>query len=248
MHTIARVVERMLVLFPFEVDFYRRHHVEVVHVGHPLVDEVPVLPHVWDRDPETRGPFQIALLPGSRRSEVERLLPAMLGAGRLIAARLPARFTLIRAAGIPPALLQQQVERAELPVEIVSRERHAALASSHLALCASGTATLEVGLTGTPMVMVYRLSLWTYLMVRFLVRLPYASLVNLVLEAPVVPELIQRQASPDSIGRAAIAILRDRERVRRMRARLSELRGRLGEPGASGRAAAEIASILEREL
>jgi lipid-A-disaccharide synthase len=241
---IARVVDRMLVLFPFEVDFYRGHGVEVVHVGHPLVDEVPALPGVWDRGEPEGGPYRVALLPGSRASEVEALLPTMLESVRRLAAELPVAVRLIKAPTIPRDLVKEAVEFAGIPVEVVSEDRFAAIADSHLALCASGTATLEVGLLGTPMVVVYRLGSWTYLLAKMLVRLPYVSLVNLVLGRKVVPELIQGGANPQGIAAEAGEILTDPAVRERMRTGLTELRARLGEGGASGRAAQEVAALL----
>jgi lipid-A-disaccharide synthase len=247
--TIARLVDRMLVLFPFEVDFYREHGVDVVHVGHPLVDEVPVLPQAWDRDepaggPSFGGPYRIALLPGSRRSEVESLLPTLLEAVRRLAAELPVEVRIIRAPTIPPELVDEAVELAGLQVEIVAEDRFAAVADSHLALCASGTATLEVGLLGTPMIMVYRLASWTYLLAKLMVHLPNVSLVNLVLGRRVVPELIQGEANPRRIAAEAARLLTGAGECGRMREALAEVRGRLGEGGASRRAAAEVAAML----
>ena len=243
--TIARLVDRMLVLFPFEVDFYREHDVDVVHVGHPLVDEVPVLPRAWDRDEASfGGPYRIALLPGSRKSEVESLLPTLLEAARLLAGELPVEVRIIRAPTIPPELVDEAVELAGLPVEIVGEDRFAAIADSHLALCASGTATLEVGLLGTPMIMVYRLASWTYVLAKLLVHLPNVSLVNLVLGRRVVPELIQGDANPRRIAAEAARLLTDAGERGRMREALAEVRGRLGEGGASRRAAAEVAAMM----
>ncbi|MFL6200743.1 MAG: lipid-A-disaccharide synthase [Thermoanaerobaculia bacterium] len=246
--TIAKRVDRMLVLFPFEVDFYRRHGVEVVHVGHPLVDEVPQLPQAWDRldeGGEPEGPFRVALLPGSRLGEVEALLPAMLQAVRRLAAELPIAVSLIKAPTVPRELLEEQVELSGLPVRIVSEDRFGAIADSHLALCASGTATLEVGLLGTPMIVLYRLGFWTYSLARALVRLPSISLVNLVLGRQVVPELLQGNANPERIAAEAERVLLEDDVRAAMRKGLAELRGRLGEGGASGRAAREVASVLE---
>ncbi|HEX9944855.1 MAG TPA: lipid-A-disaccharide synthase [Thermoanaerobaculia bacterium] len=241
--TIARLVDRMLVLFPFETDFYRGHNVDVVHVGHPLVDEVPALPQAWDRG-EPDGPYRLALLPGSRVSEVEALLPVLLEAVRRLASELPIEARIIRAPTIASEFLEEHVDFSGLPVEIVSGDRFAAVADSHLALCASGTATLEVGLLGTPMVMVYRLASWTYALGKLLVRLPDVSLVNLVLGKRVVPELIQADASPERVAAEAARLLTSAEARHEMQTALGELRGRLGEGGASGRAAAEVAAML----
>jgi lipid-A-disaccharide synthase len=244
--TIARLVDRMLVLFPFELDFYRGHGVDVVHVGHPLVDEVPILPQVWDRggEEEKKGPYRVALLPGSRLSEVEALLPTLLAAVGKLAGRLPIEARIIRAPTVPRELLDEAVELSGLTVAIIESDRFAAVADSHLALCASGTATLEVGLLGTPMIVVYRLASWTYLLARLLVRLPNVALVNLVLGRRVVPELIQRQANPERIAAEAARLLTDAEARSTMRKALAEVRGRLGAGGASGRAAGEVAEML----
>lgn len=270
--TIARRVDEMLVLFPFEVEFYRRSGVRAVHVGHPLVDEVPRLPSAWDREPAAGEPYRLALLPGSRRSEIAALLPAMLAAAARVAAELPVAVTLIRAPGIPEALLSQHVEAfrrrdaggvwrrgrqgrrgpggsgasGELPVRVESEDRFGAIAGSHLALCASGTATLEVGLLGTPMIVLYRLARWSYLLARLLVRLPNFAMVNLVLGREVVPELLQGEAEPERIAAEALRLLGDSQARARVRAGLAELRPRLGEGGASARAARAVADVLAR--
>ncbi len=241
---IARVVDRMLVLFPFEVDFYRGHQVEVVHVGHPLVDEVPALPQAWERPRAPDDPFRIALLPGSRKSEIAALLPSMLGAARLLAQQLPVEITLVQAPTLADAVVEPYLRSAGVPVRRLRTDRFPTIASSHLALCASGTATLEVGLLGTPMVVAYRLSGITYRLARWLVKLPHFSLVNLVLGRGAVPELLQAEASPEGLAAVAHALLTDPERVAAMRRDLGELRGRLGKPGASRRAAEQVADVL----
>lgn len=251
--TIAKVVERMLVLFPFEADFYRDSEVAVAHVGHPLVDEVPVLPQAWageggqHAEPGPGEPYRLALLPGSRRSEIAALFPTMLLAAKELSGRVPLRILVIQAPTIRRELLLEHIAAAgleESAVEIVAEDRFAAIAGSHLALCASGTATLEVGLLGTPMIVVYRLATWTYLLARMLVRLPNISLVNLVLERRVVPELIQDDANPQRIAAEAETLLRDPVAREAARAGLAELRGRLGEGGASRRAAEEVVAAL----
>ena len=244
--TIARVVDRMLVLFPFEVDFYRGHGVEVTHVGHPLVDEVTPRPQAWETPPGD-GPARLALLPGSRASEVRALLPPMLDSLPKIAAARPVTARLIVA---PPVreLVAAMAARSPVPVELVTRERFAAIADSHLALCASGTATLEVGLLGTPMIVLYRLHAWTYRLARLLVDLPHFSLVNLVLRRGVVPELVQRGASAESIAREALRLLGDPERIAAMRRDLAGLRHALGESGGSARAAREVATLMRAKV
>lgn len=238
--TIRKVVDEMLVVFPFEEDFYRRHGVDATFVGHPLVDEVPRLAHVWDGEVGDDGPFEVALLPGSRNSEIERMLPTVLTAAELLARELPVRVSLIRAPTIPVSKLEAPLAAADVEVEVVSSGRFEALAASHLALCAAGTATVEVGLVGTPMVVFYKLSAWTFLLAKLLARSPYASMVNLLLEREAVPELVQHDAEPEAICRQAVDLLTDRPRLIAMREDLSRLRDSLGQPGASRRAAAAV--------
>lgn len=242
---IARWVDRMLVLFPFEEEFYRRHQVEVSHVGHPLVDEIPRLESAWQRPGEGDGPFRVALLPGSRRSEVRSLLLPMLEAGKLLADRLPVELRLIQAPTLDDAYFAEVIGDAAVPpYEAVRRERYRAIADCHLALCASGTAALETGLLGTPLIVLYRLAPWTYHLARLLVDLESFSMVNLVLGEKVVPELLQHETEPQRVAELASRLLGDRAAIDRMRGRLAELRPRLGSSGASGRAADEVARLI----
>jgi lipid-A-disaccharide synthase len=260
--TIARRVDQMLVLFAFEVDLYRRAGVPAVHVGHPLVDEVPQTASAWDAEPavavpgggSARAVRRLALLPGSRRGEVDALLPVMLGAAARLAVDLPVEVAIIRAPSIAETLLAGHLQRfaaarggaAGFPVRMVSDDRFGAVADSHLALCASGTATLEVGLLGTPMVVLYKLAAWSYVLAKILVRLPNFALVNLVLGREAVPELLQGEAEPERIAAEALRLLTDAAARRRQRAGLAEVRPLLGEGGASGRAARQVAAFLAR--
>jgi lipid-A-disaccharide synthase len=243
--TIARVVHRMLVLFPFEAAFYRGHGVHVVHVGHPLVDDVPELPQAWDRPHAAGEPYRVVLLPGSRRSEVAALLPGMLAAAAAMAREVPIEVTLVRARTVDAAQLAPLLAASPLPVRLVeSEERFAVIADSHLALCASGTATLEVGLLRTPLLVLYRLHRWSYWLGLMMVRLPWFSLVNLVLDEKAVPELLQHEAHPERVAGEGLRLLRDEAAREAMRGRLATLRGRLGEGGASRRAARAVAELL----
>ena len=253
--TIARLVDRMLVLFPFEVDVYRGHELEVEHVGHPLVDDVPQLRSVWESEPALPERPVLALLPGSRNSEVRRILPPMLGAAAALVGggeqgrppRAVPQVRLILAPTVNTELVDRLIAKSpldRLELDVVRSDRFAAVAGSHLALCASGTATLEVGLLGTPMVVVYRVSPLTGFIGRWLVDLPFVSLVNLVLGRRVVPELLQREAGEEQMAAASRELLSSRSRIDRMRAALAELRPALGESGASERAARSLLDQL----
>lgn len=242
--TIAEVVDQMLVLLPFEVDFYARHGIEATYVGHPLVDEVPQLASVWDQDVGATDSFHLSLLPGSRRSEVGVLLPIMLRTAEALSRRHSVRFSLIRAAGLPAGEIDDIVQKSSADIDIVARHRFETIASSHLALCAAGTATLEVGLLGTPMIVTHKVSLGSYALGRLLVRLPYTSLVNLLLQREAVPEILQWEATPSNLAHEASQLLCDASKVQAMRRNLAQLRESLQPAGASRRAAEIIASHL----
>jgi lipid-A-disaccharide synthase len=244
--TIAKRVDRMLVLFGFETALYEGAGLPAIHVGHPLVDEVPVLPNVWDRPRKDGEPYRIALLPGSRHSEVSRLLAPMLETVRLLSRELPIEVSLIQAPTIPAESLNSAVARAALDVTVtlVASDRFQAVADSHLALCASGTATLEVGLLGTPLIVLYRMAPWTYALAKALVQVKDIALVNLVLGRRVVPEILQDEARGEVIAPVAHHYLVDASARAEMRAALATVREKLGAPGASERAAAEVAAVL----
>ncbi len=241
---IAERVDRMLVLFPFEKEFYSDHAVDVVHVGHPIVDQVPEI-----RRPEPErddgAPLKIALLPGSRRSEVRTHLPVMADAVARLQQDREVEPCWIRAGSLDREEFTRALPRGARQVSGVGRFEQ--IAAADIALCASGTATLEVGLLGTPMVVVYRISTLTYLLGRWLVDLPHISLVNLVLGRGAVPERVQGRATGAGLAAELEEIVDDPRRLARMRRDLSELRTRLGRSGASRRAADEIEPYLERE-
>lgn len=243
---IRRTVDELLVLFDFEAAFYRERGVEATHVGHPLIDEIPDPGPPAAERPVGEGARRLALLPGSRRSEIDHLLPAMLGAVGILRRERPVEARLLQAPSVDAALLTSHMERSGVRIPVVSERRFAEIAGSDLALCASGTATLEVGLLRTPMVVVYRLTRWSMLLARLLVDLPHFSLVNLVLRRGVVPELLQEEVTPESLAAATRSLLDDPARRHRMRAELAGLRPRLGEPGAARRAAERVAALLRR--
>jgi lipid-A-disaccharide synthase len=234
---IAERVDRMAVVFEFEREFYRERGVEVEFVGHPLLEEQRL---AAPRQPRRAGaPPLLGLLPGSRWQEVERHLPAMLGAASLIARDAPRlSVALGRAPGIGGARLDALLRGAGLPVELVSPEAtYDLMLRADALLVSSGTATLEAACAGAPMVVVYRVSPLSYVIARALVRTRHIGLVNIVAGEEVVPELIQGRVTAAGLAEAARPLLLDPERARRVSERLLAVRGRLGTPGASERVA-----------
>jgi len=238
---IRRDVDRVLCILPFEVDFYTRHGVEAEYVGHPLVDELaPVL-----SSPPPRESGMVALLPGSRWHEVTSLLPVMLAAIESArAAGNPVRARLVAAPGLEPERLRGLLGAASSRVEVVTSDRHRALASCQAALVASGTATLECALLGVPMVVGYRLHRLSYWLARRLVSVPHVALVNLVAGRRLVPELVQAEFSATAVAAALETLLGPAGDEQR--SGFVEVRRRLGEPGASRRAAHAVVGAAGR--
>jgi lipid-A-disaccharide synthase len=245
-HDIRASVARMLVIFPFEEALYRDAGVPVSFVGHPLVSLVhppadPVTPRrELGLDPERPV---VALLPGSRAKEVAHNLPPMAASvDALAAARPELQFVAAVAASLDPTLIRRGL--GDRPVTIVHDRTHAALSAATAAIVASGTATVEAALLGAPMVVVYRLSPWTYRLGRRFVRVPYYAMVNLIGGRRVVPELIQGDFTADRVLGEIVPLLDDTETRRQMQRDLHEVREKLGAPGASARAAAVVAPYL----
>ena len=236
---IEQVVDRMIVLFPFEEEFYAKHSVPVTYVGHPLIDE---LGGVQRGDVPPHEPLRIALLPGSRKGEVRTLLPAMLDAVAVLQKERAVDAWIVRAPTISSAELLEQMGKSGTIVRI---EPHgaASIANADVALSSSGTATLECAVVGTPVVVMYRLSRATHWIARRVVVVPHFSLVNIVAGKKVVPELLQHDVNGERIAKEVRAMCEPAAHAQ-LRAELAAVREKLGGPGASRRAAEAIMGTL----
>lgn len=243
--TIARTVDKMVVILPFEVDVYRDAGLDVEFVGHPLLDSPGggTTRESFRKELGISGGFTIGLLPGSRETEAKKLLPVMLGAARMIGGRVgPVHYVLPEKLG-----LDARTEDALLScagVELLRSDPHKIMSGSDIVVVASGTATLESAIFGTPMVIVYKVSLITALLARILIRISCIGLVNIVAGRKIVPELLQFRARPALVADTVVSILEDREGYERMRAELARVGEALGEPGASRRAAGIVAGLV----
>ncbi len=244
MKTMRAIADRVLVIFEFEEQVYRDAGVPVQWVGHPLLDVIPPGRPAADMRRELglrTGDPVVALLPGSRRNEVQAILPDLVTAAALIRARLPAaQFVLARAPHVGSELLEPLARLTGQPPLIADGKTDDVLAAADVALVASGTATVQAALHECPMVVVYRLAPLTYRLGRPFVRVDTFAMANLVAGRTVVPELIQDGFTPERVAAAALEVLTDAAAAARMRADLSEVRARLGQPGASRRAAAAV--------
>jgi lipid-A-disaccharide synthase len=237
---IARWVDRMAVVFPFEVSFYQDHGVEVTFVGHPLLDTVRV---TQSRDAllakfslDSRKPI-IAMLPGSRRREVAYHLPVMLQAAAELSRERAIQFLCVRASTVDRRVLESGCKLAGVDIHVVERNGYDAVNAADLVWTASGTATLETALLLKPMIIVYRLSWLTYWIARLLVRVEHVGMANLIAGERVVPELIQGELRPERIVQESRRILNSPEARSLMVEKLSKLKDRLGASGAAGRVA-----------
>jgi lipid-A-disaccharide synthase len=236
-------VAHMIVIFPFEAKVYEDAGVPVTFVGHPLIDLVaPERDRAGFLAAHGLDPARpvIALLPGSRRKEIAHNLPALAGAVRLLAQRRP---DLQFAAAVAPSI-DAGVLRAGLPahVALVEGRTYAVLSAAAAAIVASGTATVEAALLGTPMVVVYRLSALTYRLGRRFVKVPHVAMANLIAQRRIVPELIQDDFTPEKVADGVLALLGPAGD--RMRDALADVRQRLGAPGASERAAEVVRRLM----
>lgn len=247
-HKIARSVDSMLTLFPFEVPLYTAAGVEATYVGHPIVDRLQALPTAEQATQilgiEAARPI-VALLPGSRRQEIRRLLAPMLTALSYMRQRLPQLQGVLplasRAVGLE---VQRILTHHAVPVTVVQGQSATVLRAAHVALIASGTATLEAGLIGTPMVVVYKVHVVTELLARLLLRIPNIGLVNIVAGNAIVPELLQRQVRPRTLAALALRYLEQNEEALRVKRELARLHDILGPGGSAQRAAAQVGHHL----
>ncbi len=213
---IARSVTRILVMFPFEAPLYEKAGVPVTYVGHPLADVIPQEPKKEEARAALRLPAQkliIAMLPGSRRSELHYMASAFVLAAHRFRQEMPeVHFvvpTVTRATRDMFEIAVHQHQRNDLPLTLLFGHSHEALAAADMALVASGTATLETALFKTPMVIAYRQSPITWALMRSMLYLPYIGMPNILAGERLVPELLQDEANPGALAAALLALWRD---------------------------------------
>ena len=246
---IARRVDHMLTLFPFETPFYADAGVEATYVGHPLVDRAAFLPSPQQAAAQLgldASRPTVALLPGSRSQEIRRLLPPMLDAFARMRQHLPdLQAVLPVAPTIPQAEIDPWLAAAPAPICLTQGQSLEALRASQVALIASGTATLEAALVGTPMVIVYKAHALTAWLARRLIRTPYLGLANIVAEKRVAPELLQGDLRPETLAATALRYVTDARVRAETQHEFAQLRDRLGSGGGAQRAAVCVAAHLE---
>jgi lipid-A-disaccharide synthase len=243
---IRRLVDKMLVIFPFEEEIYRQAGVDVEFVGHPLVDMVrptrskEEFCKTHKLDPKK---YIVALLPGSRRKEIRYILPTLCKAAELIAMQKPeTQFVLPIAPGLDPELIEGIIQAR--PITVIANETYNAIRYSRTAIVASGTATLETALLGTPEVIVYRISRATWFLGKFLLKVRLFGIVNIILGEEVAPELFQDKMTPEEVSSTALKLMDNVWMQSRIRGNYEKLRRQLGTGNVSDRVADAVASVM----
>jgi lipid-A-disaccharide synthase len=247
-HKIREVVDKMAVILPFEEQVYRQVSMDVSFVGHPLLDVVKTK---YARQEALRkfdlqdGITTVGLLPGSRKGEVSKLLPVMLKAASiLMQSRPPVQFVLPLADALDRGFVEEMIRQEAVTVRVVSNEIYDVIGVSDIVVVASGTATLETALLGTPMVIIYKVSPLSYYVGTKVINVTHIGLANLIAGKTIVPELIQDDANPNRIAAEVIGILADESRMQRIKEELNQIREKLGSPGASEKAARLACDML----
>ncbi len=247
-HKLRKYVDQALVILPFEENFLSQGGVNARFVGTPWLDMMKltmtreeVFAH-FGFAPEKK---LVGLLPGSRAGEVERLLPIILEAAEKIVAERPdTQFVIPRATTVKRELIDHLLTMARVPVKVIDAYRYNVRSAMDMAIVASGTATLETGLLGCPMVIVYKVSYLSWLIGKSLVNIPYIGLINIVAGDMVVPELLQDQCTPQNIAEQCLKVLGDPKEIEKVKYQLARVKEKMGGPGASDRVARIVLAML----
>jgi lipid-A-disaccharide synthase len=245
---IARLVDMMAVVFPFEVAYYEKEKVPVTFVGHPLVDTVrpemspAAARSVFGLDPERKT---VGLFPGSRRQEIRSMLPVLLQSARILKQRFPGlQFILPLASSLDKSDVLPFIEASGLDVTIIEGKGYDVIQVCDAIVTVSGTVTLEIALMGVPMVIIYKVSPFTYQVGKRLIKVAHIGLCNIVAGERMVKELIQHEAEPESIAGEIEKILTDTAYADDIRQRLAQVRVKLGKGGCSGRVTEIVREML----
>jgi lipid-A-disaccharide synthase len=244
---IKKYIRKMIVLFEFEKEFYRKYGVDADFVGHALLDVVkPSMSkdELLNKLSLSSDKTTIALLPGSRKGEINKILPIMLKAAKLIKQKINAQFIVAKPRQTDWGIYDRITAKFDVEVKFVEGNTYDALNIADFALVCSGTATLETAIMQKPFLIVYKMSLLNYLLYRPQVKIPYIGIVNIVAGRKIIPEYIQFQAKPGKIAKKALDLLNNRVELRMMQNELAAVKASLGQPGAAHRAARIVIDFL----
>ena len=247
---VAKIVDKVACIFPFEYDVYKEAGAPVEFVGHPLLDIVhPSMERAEAEAWAGKKPDRplVLLMPGSRLMEIEKMLPNLLEGAKLLQKQMPeVQFAMPRAGTIPLELLQGKIAASGLDIKITEGHNYDLFSIADLALATSGTVTLEAAMCGLPSVILYRTSAITAFIARRVINIPNIGLPNIVAGRQILPELLQEELTPAKLAATAVELLAP-ERRPQLEANLAYMKERLGEPGAVNRVAQLILRIAEEK-
>jgi lipid-A-disaccharide synthase len=237
---VAKVTDKIACIFPFECDFYKSYGADIEFIGHPLVDTVK--PSLSRKEAEElvgkrTGHPLILLMPGSREMEIQRLLPVMLDAVKILKQKRPELdFAIPRAATIAKEILEDSVRQAGLNIRLIEGHNYDVMSVADLAIVTSGTVTLEAAMCGLGCEILYKSSPVSFWIAKRVVKIPNIGLPNIVAGRQIEPELLQDDCTPENISSTALELL-EPERFAQLQRDLQEVKEKLGEPGAVKRVA-----------
>lgn len=248
--TIKEYITKIIVLFKFEEDFYKGYGIDAEFVGHPLLDTVkPTMDkkEFLDKFGLWESKTTVTLLPGSRKQEIENILPIMLRASILISKGLAnAQFVITKSPQIDWNIYNRIVGGINIDLKIIENKTYDCLNIADFCLVASGTATLETTIMQKPFAIIYKMGILNYLLYRPQIKIPYIGIVNIVADRKIIPEFIQFQASPKNIADEALKLLKNPSQMQQIKDDLAQVKSLLGEKGASLRTAKIIIEFLNK--
>jgi lipid-A-disaccharide synthase len=247
-NTIKKYIDKMVVIFKFEEDFYRKYGVDVNFISHPLLDIVkPSMEkkEFLNNSGLSASKTTLCLLPGSRKSEVEKILPTMVGVVSLVSQNINVQCVIAKSSEVDWNIYNKLIQRAAgVTIKVIEGKTYDCLNIADFALVASGTATLETAILEKPFVVIYKMGLLNYLFYRPQLKVPYIGMVNIVANKLIIPEFIQFQASAKRIAKTVIKLLKNPSELEGMKNDLGRVKSLLGETGATYRAAKIIVNSL----
>lgn len=250
LRTIKKNVDKMIVFFKFEEDLYKKYGINVEFVGHPLIElaKATTPKNDWLKiNNLAPGKITISLLPGSRKSVYEKLLPIMLEASKLIKKELPqTQFIIIKFPDIPKQIFENFIKDHNIDAKIIEGDLYNALNASDFAIGASGTSSLEATIMGVPMAITYKFSDISYILIKLAARVPFIGLANIIAGRKIVEEFIQWDALPENIAKYASDALKNPEKINSIKNELSKVKLSLGDSGANKRAAEAVTDFINK--
>lgn len=245
-HMIKKYVDKALVILRFEEALFKKHGVDAVFVGHPLLDR-EVSKSSLDRESLhlAKDKFTIALLPGSRESEVKTLLPLMLKTASLIQKEKEVQFVLLKSSGVDEKIYAGALEKSGLSIAVIKEDTYGCLSLCDFVFVASGTATLESAIMEKPMLITYKTSFLTSLLFKIFARTRFIGLVNVIAGREISPEILQYDATAPNLASGILSIISSKEKMEKQVQDLRQVKHVLGTPGASLRAAREILGFIK---